>query len=212
MIILLYGYIFYYVAALVGISIGYHRYFTHRSFKTSICIETIMLFFGLICGGRSALTWAAVHRIHHSKSDTEDDPHSPIYKGIWKVITSSWKIDYIPKKYIIDLLRNPRVVFFHRYGKYFHLTYAIVLLMISIELFIIFAVIPFVLSWIGFGLLNYFAHRNGQPENVPLLNIIAPGEGWHKTHHNKPMATRLHKYDIAGIIIERVITKTKSSS
>lgn len=209
---LIYGYLFYYIAALIGISAGYHRYFTHRSFRTSTHLETLMLFFGLICGGRSALTWAAVHRMHHAKSDTEHDPHSPIYKGAWNVLASKWRVDYIPKKYITDLIRNPRVVFFHRYGKYIHVVYALVMLAGGLELFVSFVVVPFVLAWVGFGMLNYFAHKNGEPNDMPVLNFIAPGEGWHKTHHNKPMATRLHKYDIAGIVIERFFTTTKSSS
>lgn len=50
--IVLYGYLVYYIVALIGIGIGYHRYFTHRSFKTSLIIENIMLFFGVICYGR----------------------------------------------------------------------------------------------------------------------------------------------------------------
>lgn len=209
---LLYGYFFYFFTSLVGISIGYHRYFTHRSFKTNPFIEILMLVLGLICGGRSALTWAAVHRMHHSKSDTEEDPHSPKFKGAWNVLTSKWRVEYIPKKYIKDLLKNPRVVFFHRYGKYIHFVYAGLILILGINYFIIFVLIPYILAWIGFGLLNYFAHKDGEPTNVPLLNIIAPGEGWHKNHHDKPMATSLHKYDIAGIIIERLFTKPKPSS
>lgn len=209
---LLYGYIFYYIAALMGISIGYHRYFTHRSFKTSPFIEQLMLFFGLICGGRSALTWAAVHRMHHAKSDTEDDPHSPTYVGVWRVITSRWHVEYIPRKYIVDLLKNPRITFYHRYGKYIHLVYAIAILSFSVNLFVIFVLMPYVLSWLGFGLLNWAAHRNGNPIDVPIMNLLAPGEGWHKKHHLKPKATRLHKYDIAGWTIERFLTTSKSSS
>lgn len=209
---LIYGYLFYYIAALIGISVGYHRYFTHRSFTTTPKLENLMLFLGLICGGRSALTWAAVHRMHHAKSDTIDDPHSPLYVGVWQVLTSRWRVEYIPKKYIRDLLKNPRVVFFHRYGKYLHLLYAFVMLIGGIDLFLIFVVIPFVLSWLGFGMLNYFAHKDGKPTNIPMLNFIAPGEGWHKNHHDKPMATSLHKYDIAGFIIERFFTSAKSSS
>ena len=206
------GYLFYYAAALIDISIGYHRYFTHRSFSTNSINEVIFLVAGLLCGGRSALTWAAVHRMHHAKSDTEHDPHSPKYKGAWKVLASKWHVDYIPKKYIVDLIRNPRVVWFHKNGKYLHILFAILILLTSVKLFLIVVVIPFILAWLGFGMLNYFAHKNGQPQDVPLLNFIAPGEGWHKTHHHKPMATRLHKYDIAGLIIERFFTKTKSSS
>ena len=208
----IYGYLFYYIAALVGISIGYHRYFTHRSFKTQKVFEILMLCFGLVCGGRSALTWAAGHRLHHAKSDTEHDPHSPVYKGAWKVLTSKWRVTHIPKKYIIDLLKNPRVVFFHRYGKYIHLVYTLFVLSFGIDAFIIFVAMPYLLAWIGFGMLNYFAHKDGEPADLPMLNFIAPGEGWHKTHHEKPMATKLHKYDIAGLTIERIFTKSKFSS
>lgn len=209
---ILYGYIFYYFAALIGISIGYHRYFTHRSFTTTPYIENLMLFLGLICGGRSALTWAAVHRMHHAKSDTAHDPHSPVYKGAWNVLTSKWTVDYIPKKYIVDLIKNPRIVWFHKYGKYVHLLYAMTMLALGVNFFIVFVAVPFILSWFGFGMLNYFAHKNGKPADVPILNLLAPGEGWHKQHHLKPMATSLHKYDIAGVVIERFFTTTKSSS
>ena len=113
--ILFYGYLFYYAAALIGISIGYHRYFTHKTFQTNTAIEHVMLFFGAVCGGRSALTWAAVHRMHHAGSDTTEDPHSPVYVGKLKVLTSRWHVDYIPRKYISDLMKNPRVVFWHMY-------------------------------------------------------------------------------------------------
>lgn len=209
---LLYGYLFYYICALIGHSIGYHRYFSHRSFTTSKFIEVLLLFFGLIAGGRSLLMWAAVHRMHHSKSDTEQDPHSPKFVGMWKVITSQFEVGYIPRKYLVDLLKNPRVMFFHRYGKYIHLTYAAIFLALGINYFIVFVFAPFVLAWISFGLLNYFAHKDGQPENVLWLNLFAPGEAWHETHHKKPMATKLHKFDIAGFIIERILIKPKFSS
>lgn len=206
---IIYGYIFYYVAALLGISIGYHRYFTHKTFKTNSFIELIMLFFGLICGGRSALTWCAVHRMHHANSDTHEDPHSPTFVGAWRVVTSSWSVDYIPKKYIIDLIKNPRVVFFHKYGRYIHLIYAAMILMLGIEEFLIFVLMPYILSWIGFGLLNWATHKDGSPKDIPLLNIIAPGEGWHKVHHDHPGYKSLHKYDIAGIVI-RMFLESKN--
>jgi fatty-acid desaturase len=206
---ILYGYLFYLFAATIGISIGYHRYFTHLSFKSNKFFEIVMLMFGLICGGRSPLTWVAVHRYHHAHSDTEKDPHSPIYQGSSSVIFSQWNVKYIPKKFIKPLMKNKRLLFFHKYGMYMYAFYLLVLLLFGIHSFIIFGVIPFLLSWIGFGLLNYFAHKNGEPENVPLLNIIAPGEGWHRTHHDRPNDYKLHKYDIAGVIIELYISYSK---
>ncbi len=207
--IIVYGFIFYYLSALVGISIGYHRYFTHRSFETTVFFEYIMLFFGMLCGGRSPLTWAAVHRMHHTYSDTEKDPHSPIFQGKWKVILSKWRISYIPKKHIKDLVKNPRLVFFHKYGKYLHLGLAAITLLISINIFFIVIVFPFALSYIGFGLLNWATHKNGEPIDVPFMNILAPGEGWHGYHHSHPMHHRLNRFDPAGWLIERIAIKTK---
>ena len=51
--------------ALTGITRGYHRYFSHKEFKTTPIIEIVMLYCGLLCGVRSPLTWAGVHRMHH---------------------------------------------------------------------------------------------------------------------------------------------------
>jgi fatty-acid desaturase len=205
--VILYGYIFYYFAAMVGISIGYHRYYSHRSFETSVFFEYIMLFFGMLCGGRSPLTWVAVHRLHHSTSDTEDDPHSPMFIGIWKVITSRWDVKYIPKKHIVDLLRNPRLVFFHKYGRYIHLAFAVAMLLIGFEYFIVFVIMPFIFAYISFGLLNYVGHIDGEPADAPIMNLLAPGEGWHKRHHNDPRAYSLSKYDMAGWVIEKIMAR-----
>ena len=75
--IVLYGYMIYWLMAAIGITYGYHRYFAHGDYKTSPLAEIVLLYFGLLCGGRSALTWAGVHRIHHAYADTDKDPHSP---------------------------------------------------------------------------------------------------------------------------------------
>ena len=74
--IVLYGYIAYWVLALIGITYGYHRYFAHRSYASNSLVEIVLLYIGLLCGGRSALTWAGVHRMHHAYVDTDKDPHS----------------------------------------------------------------------------------------------------------------------------------------
>jgi stearoyl-CoA desaturase (delta-9 desaturase) len=200
--ILLYGYLFYYIAAAIGISIGYHRYFSHRTFETHVFFEYIFLFFGLICGGRSLLTWAGVHRMHHMNSDTIHDPHSPTFMGAKKVLLSLWKVKYIPRKHVRDLILNPRVCFFHRYGKYIHIAYAAFILFFGLQALFIFVILPYIFSWIGFGSLNYFAHRNGKPINIPIANIISVSEGWHLNHHNNPSHYRVHKYDFIGKLIE----------
>jgi stearoyl-CoA desaturase (Delta-9 desaturase) len=206
---LILGFCFYFIAALIGVSIGYHRYFTHRTFSASPSSEIVMLIFGQLCGGRDALTWAGVHRMHHDHSDTPEDPHSPKYLGAWRTLTSSWTVRSIPRRYLIDLLRNPRVMWFYRYGKYLHLALAGITLALSWQLFFIVIAMPYVCARVIFGVLNYLTHRNGESEDLPLLSLLAPGEGWHRVHHEHPGRYRLHQLDIAGWIIERIFITTK---
>jgi len=204
------GYVFYYLVVMIGISIGYHRYFSHRAFETTPAMEYLMLFCGMLCGGRSPLTWAAVHRMHHATSDTENDPHSPKYVGAWRVITSQWSIKHIPRKYIADLVKNTRLQFFHRYGRYIHFFFALnVVALLGWQAFFIVVVIPFALAYIGFGLLNYMAHRNGEPADVPLMNLLAPGEGCISIITN----TQEHIHSTVMILqaglLRKILTRTK---
>ena len=181
--ILIYGYIIYWVVAAVGITYGYHRYFAHRTFKANALTETFMLYLGLLCGGRSALTWAGVHRIHHAHADTDRDPHSPKNHPWYVILLSLWKVKSIPRKYMSDLIRNPRVMFFHKYGKYILLYHWVMtLMMFGVNALIVNAMV-FSLSYVGFGILNFFGHDEKGPANRFLINLIAPFEGNHKDHH-----------------------------
>jgi stearoyl-CoA desaturase (delta-9 desaturase) len=81
-----------YLATAVGITVGYHRYFTHRSFATVSWIQYLLLILGSMAFQGPMLTWVAVHRRHHQHSDGEDDPHSPhaygpgisgVLRGLW---------------------------------------------------------------------------------------------------------------------------------
>ena len=166
------GVIGYYILVTIGITLGYHRYFSHGEFKASKLSEIIMLLCGVLCGGRSALTWAGVHRMHHAYADTDKDPHGT---G-WTAFLSLWKVKQIPRKFVKDLIKNPRVMWFHKYGKY-----------IAILAFILFPIqmlIIFFLSYLGFGMLNRFGHKDGKPVNRWWINLIAPWEGNHEDHHN----------------------------
>ncbi len=74
--------LFFAVATGMGITVGYHRYFAHQTFKTNPVVEFIVLFFGAAAFEQSALTWSSGHRDHHRFVDTEKDPYS-IKKGFW---------------------------------------------------------------------------------------------------------------------------------
>ncbi|MCS6976182.1 MAG: acyl-CoA desaturase [Gemmatales bacterium] len=81
-----------YIATALGITVGYHRYFTHRSFETVPAVQFLLAVLGSMAFQGPMLTWVAVHRRHHQHSDQSDDPHSPhahgggilgLLKGLW---------------------------------------------------------------------------------------------------------------------------------
>lgn len=168
------SYLLYYALATIGITFGYHRYVSHKNFKVNSVGEVFILSCGLLCGGRSPLSWAGIHRMHHLYSDTEKDPHGT---GL-NALLSIWKVKDIPRKFVKDLYKNPRVVWFHKYHKVLWLSSAIVCLPI-IEYWVLIQLY----SWAGFGILNYFGHVDRKPVNRAWINIIAPFEGNHADHH-----------------------------
>jgi len=181
--ILLYGYMIYWLVAAVGITYGYHRYFSHSDYKASPLAEIVLLYLGLLCGGRSALTWAGVHRIHHAYADTDKDPHSPRNHPWHVILFSLWKVKQIPRKYIDDLIKNPRVMFFHRYGKLIFAAYWIITTLLFGVNAVIISLMLYILSYVGFGILNFYGHDARGPANNLLMNLVAPFEGNHKDHH-----------------------------
>ena len=194
--ILLYGYIAYYLIVTIGITYGYHRYFSHQEFATNSVGEVVMLYCGLLCGCRSPLGWVGVHRMHHRYADTPKDPHSAKFQPWWKILFSLWSVDSIPRKYIKDCLKNKRIIFFHKYRYHIYsITALLVYIIFSIPGIIILSQI-FILSYLGFGLLNLFGHDAEGPANRLWVNLIAPFEGNHKDHHeesNNAVAPRANR-------------------
>jgi stearoyl-CoA desaturase (Delta-9 desaturase) len=65
------------LVTILGVSVGYHRYFSHKSFKTSPTFEGVLAIAGMMSGGGTLVSWVATHRRHHEKTDTCEDPHTP---------------------------------------------------------------------------------------------------------------------------------------
>jgi stearoyl-CoA desaturase (delta-9 desaturase) len=201
---LIIGFIWYQIIAHVGISAGLHRYWAHKAFKAGVFFETITLYMSVLAGSRSPIGWISAHRMHHHHSDTELDPHSPNTKGFWKVFFSLWTIPNIPPKYVKDLYQNSRIVFFHKHWRKIWLISAVVSFIISPYFFVSFVVVPAILAPVGFGLVNALTHYNNKVKNVPWINILVAGEGYHKGHHEGRIV-RYHQYDHTGYIIEKLI-------
>ena len=109
--------LFFIVATGMAVTVGYHRYYAHSTFKANPVIQFILLFFGAAAFEQSALTWSSGHRDHHRYVDTELDPYS-IKKGFWYAHIgwmTLWRQepDYANAK---DLLKNKMVM--HQHNNY----------------------------------------------------------------------------------------------
>lgn len=109
---------------------GSHRYFSHRSYKTSRAFQLILAVLAASGGQRGPLWWASCHRLHHKHSDTDLDVHSPVHKGIWYAYMA-WLFD--PKNVntdldaVKDLSKYPELVFINKFHYVFaYLSMAII--------------------------------------------------------------------------------------
>ena len=73
----------FYCLRIFAVSAGYHRYFSHRSYKTNRIFQFVLAFVACMANQKGPLWWAAHHRYHHSHADREDDIHSPRQHGFW---------------------------------------------------------------------------------------------------------------------------------
>lgn len=186
LIYILYGYLAYYISAIIGITNGYHRYFSHKQFDANPLQEVLMLYFGLLCGGRSALTWSAVHKMHHAYADTPKDPHSAKYHPWYVILFSLWRVESIPRKFLFPLIKNTRVVWFHKNGNYILVAHWVLTFLIFGWPALIINGMIYILAYLGFGILNLWGHNEQGPTNNFWINLIAPFEGNHKDHHAMP--------------------------
>lgn len=196
--VILYSFLWWQVLAITVISAGYHRYFAHRAFKAGVWYEYYVLALGTLTGSRPLIGWAQVHREHHIHTDTEKDPHSPLFKGLWTVLTSTFDAPKPTKRTVKDLLKNKRVMWFYRYHYHIRIATLLFSLLLPIEWAFVFIYSPMIYAYLGFGLINAFAHGPNGVRNSHLLNILSGGEGFHKNHHESPRDWKIgrHWYEL----------------
>jgi stearoyl-CoA desaturase (Delta-9 desaturase) len=209
---------FYCVSGL-GISAGYHRYFTHGSFKATRAFKIALAVAGTLAIEGPVLTWVADHRRHHKYSDKEGDPHSPWRFGNdWKALTKGLCFAHVG--WLFDRNRTSREKFcpdwladsdISRISGWFPALVAVSLLAP--------AAIGGLWSWSWAGALTAFfwaslvrvaflhhvtwsinsiCHTFGKEEfevrdksrNVNWLAILSFGESWHNLHHADPTCAR----------------------
>jgi stearoyl-CoA desaturase (delta-9 desaturase) len=204
-----------YILRMFAITGWYHRYFSHRTFKTSRTMQFVWALIGGMSAQRGALWWAAHHRGHHLHSDQDGDAHSPHDRGFWY----SHMLWFMTRKNvdtdlgaIKDLAKYPELRFLNRFDVlppilFAVMTFGLGVLLAAIapglgtnglQMFVWGFLISTVLLFHATASINSFGHLVGgqryetgdTSRNNAFLALITLGEGWHNNHHFYPVSTR----------------------
>jgi fatty-acid desaturase len=187
----------------LGIAVGYHRVFSHRTHNLPTWKENIILFFATFAGQGGSIFWVALHRgYHHPYSDTARDLHSPVaYSKLSAFVGWFLKItennNSVNLKYAVDLLRKPNHLWFNK--NYHRILWGVPLLVALFNWQ--FALTAFCLvTFLGLlqdNTVNVYGHIKGwfgyrnfdtkdQSQNNIFLGYLCWGQGWHNNHHYAP--------------------------
>ena len=220
-----------YAVRMFGITAGYHRYFSHRSFKTGRFFQFVLAWIGASSAQKGPLWWAANHRHHHKYSDHEKDIHSPRHSGfIWShigwIISDKYKTTNL--KYVKDLARFPELKFLNQFHMLPPVVMGVAMFLLGWALQIYFPslntsgfqmlvwgfIVSTVLVYHGTFLVNSLTHVFGKTrfdtdddsKNNWWIAIITLGEGWHNNHHRFPSSERQGFYwweiDVAHYVLK----------
>ena len=209
----------------IGNNISFHRYFTHRSFKTTKFKHNLLAGWTILLASKSPIVYAMNHRHHHKFADTEKDTHSPV-TSFWHTITGAWEFrgyKWFAEKgvefRVKDLMRDPTLKFIERH--YFKFWYVI---------FVVCLLIDWRLLVFGFLLPAGHYHLAANVAVVGLDHLKIPGsyrtydtpdnsynnhfmawgslgEGYHNNHHKDPnrydQAFNKGEYDICAWFVRK---------
>lgn len=185
-----------YSVRMFAVTAGYHRYFSHRTYKMGRVMQFIMAFLAETSAQKGVLWWASHHRYHHTHSDDPDDVHSPKHHGFYHshvgwIFDPDWS-DTADER-IKDLSRYPELVWLDRY----HMVPPAVL---GVATWLLFGWDGLFLGFFGSTVacwhatftINSLAHVIGnrryetddESKNNWFLALITFGEGWHNNHHH----------------------------
>ena len=185
-----------YVLRIFGITAGYHRYFSHRTYRTGRAFQFLLAVLGTTATQKGPLWWAAHHRDHHRYSDTPQDIHSPKQSGFWWshvgwILSRRYNATKLDR--VKDLARYPELRWLDRWHLVPVAGYATVLfLAFGLPGLLWGYFVSQVFVWHGTFLVNSLAHVIGRrryettdtSRNSALIAFIVLGEGWHNNHHH----------------------------
>ena len=204
-----------YLLRMFAITGFYHRYFAHRTFRTTRALQFVFACIGASSVQRGPLWWAAHHRNHHINADTAADPHSPQVHGFlwshmgWFLTSNGFRTDW---KRIPDLAKFPELRWLDRYDVLIPVALATALYFLGAwlrhlapqtgvsggQLLVWAFFVSTVVLFHATVTINSLAHRFGtrrfdtrdDSRNNVWLALLTLGEGWHNNHHFCPGSVR----------------------
>jgi stearoyl-CoA desaturase (Delta-9 desaturase) len=204
-----------YVVRMFAITGIYHRYFSHRTYRTSRWMQFVFALLGASSAQRGPLWWAAHHRSHHKFSDMQPDPHSPIRHGFWRshigwfMTNRHFLTDY---RRVQDFARFPELRWLNRFDVIVPIILAVTLYFVGRllhyaapslgvtgwQLVVWGFVVSTIMLFHATASINSLAHLIGRrrydtgddSRNNFMLALITLGEGWHNNHHKFRSCTR----------------------
>ncbi|MBE9118223.1 acyl-CoA desaturase [Lusitaniella coriacea LEGE 07157] len=179
----------------LGITLGWHRLVSHRSFQTPKWLEYLLVFCGTLACQGGVIHWVGLHRIHHLHSDTEPDPHDSSRGFFWSHM--GWMFRKIPAHHEIprftkDIAEDPVYLFFQNYFVPIQVVFGLLLYAIGGWSFIVWGifvrlVVVFHCTWFVNSATHKFGYRtfnsDDRSKNCWWVALLTYGEGWHNNHH-----------------------------
>ncbi len=181
-----------------GVTVCYHRYFAHRSYKTSRAWQFVMAVAGCLSTQVGPLSWCAHHRRHHAHSDRDGDVHSPVRRGFWYAhlgwLFEPWAFrpDY---RIVRDFARYPEILWLDRLwfvppllaaaGCYLLDGWAGVVIGYCLPV-VISKQLAFAINSVGHSFGSQPYPTGDGSRNSWLMALLSYGEGWHNNHHHSP--------------------------
>jgi stearoyl-CoA desaturase (delta-9 desaturase) len=191
-----------YYARMFFVTAGYHRYFSHRSFRTSRPMQLLLAIGAMTSSQKGVLWWAGHHRAHHKFSDQPGDVHSALREGfLWSHVgwILSRKYEPTDTARVKDLAKAPELVWLDRWWWIPPTVFAVALFLAGGAFALVWGFfVSTTLLWHGTFTINSLSHMFGtrryattdNSRNSAILAAVALGEGWHNNHHYYQRSTR----------------------
>lgn len=183
------------VTACLGVTLGFHRLVTHRSFQTHKWLEYLLVICGTLAMQGGPIWWVGLHRHHHLYSDQDVDHHDA-NKGFWWS-HMEWMFYSVPAekeipRFTKDIADDPIYQFLDKYFFAIQVGFAVLLYLIGGWSFLVWGVFVRLVAvyhttWLVNSATHMFGYRTyesgDRSTNCWWVALIAYGEGWHNNHH-----------------------------